>query len=94
MQKAASAETPRPAWYDDYVPLSGVPDELIGPDGRPRGAWLNFLHQLSADERLLQQIRVRRQQLGRESPRHASRYRPDQGCLEHADVVQVWVGVG
>lgn len=64
MQKAASAETPRPAWYDDYVPLSGVPDELIGPDGRPRGAWLNFLHQLSAAEQSLAAVDRHLQDIG------------------------------
>jgi uncharacterized circularly permuted ATP-grasp superfamily protein/uncharacterized alpha-E superfamily protein len=64
MQKAASAETPRPAWYDDYVPLDGVPDELIGSDGRPRRAWLNFLHQLSADERSLAAVDQHLQDIG------------------------------
>ncbi|MGD9923222.1 MAG: circularly permuted type 2 ATP-grasp protein [Pseudorhodoplanes sp.] len=64
MNKAASAETPRPAWYDDYVPLSGVPDELIGPDGRPRRAWLNFLHQLSADEQSLAAVDRHLQDIG------------------------------
>ncbi len=64
MHKAASAETPRPAWYDEYVPLSGVPDELIGPDGRPRKAWLNFLHQLSADEQSLAAVDRHLQDIG------------------------------
>src|SRR5262245_36393786 len=50
MHQAAPINKPRPAWYDDYVPLPGVPDELIGPDGQPRAAWLSFLNQLSADE--------------------------------------------
>jgi uncharacterized circularly permuted ATP-grasp superfamily protein/uncharacterized alpha-E superfamily protein len=64
MHKAASAEKPRPAWYDDYVPLPGVPDELIGPDGRPRKAWLNFLHQLSADEQSLAAVDRHLQDIG------------------------------
>ncbi len=64
MQKAASAEKPRPAWYDDYVPLPGVPDELIGPDGRPRRAWLNFLHQLSSDEQSLAAVDRHLQDIG------------------------------
>ncbi|MGV3632864.1 MAG: circularly permuted type 2 ATP-grasp protein [Pseudorhodoplanes sp.] len=64
MQKAASGEMPRPAWYDDYVPLPGVPDELIGPDGRPRGAWLNFLHQLSAAEQSLAGVDRHLQDIG------------------------------
>jgi uncharacterized circularly permuted ATP-grasp superfamily protein/uncharacterized alpha-E superfamily protein len=64
MQKAASAETPRPAWYDDYVPLPGVPDELIGSDGRPRSAWLNFLHQLPAAEQSLAAVDRHLQDIG------------------------------
>jgi len=64
MQKAAPAESPRPAWYDHYVPLPGVPDELIGPDGRPRRAWLNFLHQLSADEQSLAAVDRHLQDIG------------------------------
>ncbi len=31
----------------DYQPLAGVPDEFIGPDGRPRGHWLEFFSQLA-----------------------------------------------
>ena len=64
MQKAAPAETPRPAWYDDYVPMDGVRDELIGPDGRPRRAWLNFLRQLSADEQSLAAVDRHLQDIG------------------------------
>jgi uncharacterized circularly permuted ATP-grasp superfamily protein/uncharacterized alpha-E superfamily protein len=64
MQTAAPAEISRPAWYDDYVPLSGVPDELIGSDGRPRRAWLNFLHQLSADEQSLAAVDRHLQDIG------------------------------
>lgn len=64
MHKAASADTSRPAWYDEYVPLSGVPDELIGPDGRPRKPWLNFLNQLSADEQSLAAVDRHLQDIG------------------------------
>lgn len=31
----------------DYAPLPGVPDELIGPDGLPRGHWLQLLETLT-----------------------------------------------
>ncbi|HWV43318.1 circularly permuted type 2 ATP-grasp protein [Pseudorhodoplanes sp.] len=64
MHNAASAERPRPAWYDHYVPLNGVADELIGPDGRPRRAWLNFLHQLSAAEQSLAAVDRHLQDIG------------------------------
>jgi uncharacterized circularly permuted ATP-grasp superfamily protein/uncharacterized alpha-E superfamily protein len=64
MQQAAPAEKQRPAWYDQYVPLPGVPDELIGPDGRPRRAWVNFLHQLSADEQSLAAVDRHLQDIG------------------------------
>jgi uncharacterized circularly permuted ATP-grasp superfamily protein/uncharacterized alpha-E superfamily protein len=30
-------------WLRDYRPLPGVPDELIGRDGRPRDYWLSYL---------------------------------------------------
>ncbi len=30
-------------WLRNYRPLSGVPDELFDPSGRPRDHWLNFL---------------------------------------------------
>ncbi len=56
MQRAASANSQHATWYDDYAPLPGVPDELIGPDGRPRAAWLNFIHQLSANEQSLASV--------------------------------------
>jgi uncharacterized circularly permuted ATP-grasp superfamily protein len=29
-----------------YVPLSGIPDEFIGADGRPRAHWMRFLSAL------------------------------------------------
>lgn len=35
------------AWIADYAPLSGVPDELIGPDGHPRAHWLQLLNTLA-----------------------------------------------
>jgi len=35
------------AWIADYAPLPGVPDELIGPDGCPRGHWLQLLETLA-----------------------------------------------
>jgi uncharacterized circularly permuted ATP-grasp superfamily protein/uncharacterized alpha-E superfamily protein len=30
-----------------YTPLAGIPDEFIGPDGRPRAHWLRFLDALT-----------------------------------------------
>ena len=30
-----------------YRPLQGVPDEFIGPDGRPRGHWLEFFDKMA-----------------------------------------------
>jgi len=33
--------------YADYRPLPGIPDEFIGPDGRPRAYWTNFFEALS-----------------------------------------------
>jgi len=38
------------AWYANYAPLPGVPDEFMGPDGQPRGPWRNFLSLLGADD--------------------------------------------
>jgi uncharacterized circularly permuted ATP-grasp superfamily protein/uncharacterized alpha-E superfamily protein len=35
------------AWIADYAPLPGVPDELIGPDGRPRAHWSRLLDTLA-----------------------------------------------
>ncbi len=35
------------AWLADYRPLPGVPDELIGPDGRPRAHWSQLLDTLA-----------------------------------------------
>ena len=31
-----------------YAPLPGIPDELIGADGRPRAAWKRFLDALTS----------------------------------------------
>jgi len=33
--------------FADYAPLQGIPDEFIGPDGRPRAHWLRFLDALT-----------------------------------------------
>ena len=33
--------------FADYAPLQGIPDEFIGPDGRPRAHWLRFLDELT-----------------------------------------------
>ncbi|MGJ0509300.1 MAG: circularly permuted type 2 ATP-grasp protein [Methylocystis sp.] len=35
------------AWIADYKPIAGVPDELIGPDGRPRAHWTRLLDTLA-----------------------------------------------
>lgn len=35
------------AWIADYRPMPGVPDELIGPDGRPRAHWSTLLDTLA-----------------------------------------------
>ena len=37
-----SPKTPS-AWYENYKPLPGIPDEFIGADGKPRASWRNFL---------------------------------------------------
>ncbi|TSD90009.1 hypothetical protein FFK22_004180 [Mycobacterium sp. KBS0706] len=34
-------------WIAGYTPLPGVPDELIGPDGKPRAYWRDFLDVMS-----------------------------------------------
>lgn len=52
---AVESEAPLPgedaarlaAWIADYAPLPGVPDELIGPDGRPRAHWSRLLDTLA-----------------------------------------------
>lgn len=35
------------AWIADYAPMQGVPDELIGADGRPRADWTQLLETLA-----------------------------------------------
>jgi len=35
-------------WTRDYTPLTGVPDEYIGPDGKPRAHWTTFLNAFAA----------------------------------------------
>jgi uncharacterized circularly permuted ATP-grasp superfamily protein/uncharacterized alpha-E superfamily protein len=35
------------AWIEDYEPIPGVPDELIGADGRPRAQWSRLLETLA-----------------------------------------------
>ena len=42
--KAASA------WYANYAPLPGIPDEFIGRDGKPRSSWRNFLELIDSDD--------------------------------------------
>jgi len=34
------------AWTQSYAPLPGIPDEFIGPDGKPRAYWRGFLDSL------------------------------------------------
>jgi uncharacterized circularly permuted ATP-grasp superfamily protein/uncharacterized alpha-E superfamily protein len=38
------------AWYANYAPLPGIPDEFIGDDGKPRASWQSFLEQIDADD--------------------------------------------
>jgi uncharacterized circularly permuted ATP-grasp superfamily protein/uncharacterized alpha-E superfamily protein len=40
---AAAAAARLSGWLREYRPLWGVPDELIGKDGRPRDYWLSYL---------------------------------------------------
>jgi uncharacterized circularly permuted ATP-grasp superfamily protein/uncharacterized alpha-E superfamily protein len=44
-----SPKTPA-AWYENYKPLAGVPDEFIGVDGKPRASWRNFIEQIDAGD--------------------------------------------
>jgi len=39
----AAAAARLSGWLRDYRPLYGIPDELIGKDGRPRDYWLDYL---------------------------------------------------
>ena len=38
------------AWYANYAPLPGIPDEFIGRDGKPRSSWRNFLELIDSDD--------------------------------------------
>src|SRR5476651_356114 len=38
------------AWYANYAPLPGIPDEFIGPDGKPRSSWRNFIEMIDSDD--------------------------------------------
>ncbi|NDV00703.1 circularly permuted type 2 ATP-grasp protein [Pseudoroseicyclus tamaricis] len=48
MTRDARATPGRRALLEGYQPLKGVPDELIGEDGRPRAAWGDLIAALSA----------------------------------------------
>ena len=49
-----SAPVPAPkttsAWYTNYAPLPGIPDEFIGRAGKPRSSWRNFLESIESDD--------------------------------------------
>lgn len=47
MTKACDEARRLGAWIDDYRPIPGVPDEMIGPDGRPRPHWSTLLDTLA-----------------------------------------------
>lgn len=38
------------AWYANYAPLPGIPDEFIGRDGKPRSSWRSFLELIDSDD--------------------------------------------
>jgi uncharacterized circularly permuted ATP-grasp superfamily protein len=38
------------AWYANYAPMPGIPDEFIGRDGKPRSSWRNFFDLLGLDD--------------------------------------------
>src|SRR5471032_2167272 len=38
------------AWYANYAPLPGIPDEFIGCDGKPRASWRNFLELIDSGD--------------------------------------------
>ncbi len=46
MTKPASTDDEWAAAYADYTPLPGIPDEFIGPDGKPKAHWLALLNSL------------------------------------------------
>ena len=50
MTASVVASKPSVLGFENYVPLPGVPDELIGPDGRARGAWRKFFELLAAND--------------------------------------------
>jgi uncharacterized circularly permuted ATP-grasp superfamily protein/uncharacterized alpha-E superfamily protein len=43
-----SPKTPS-AWYADYAPLPGIPDEFMAGDGKPRASWQRFFDSLQSD---------------------------------------------
>ena len=45
--RVRGAEKRLASWIANYQALSGVHDELLGPDGRPRAHWLHFLEALA-----------------------------------------------
>ncbi|VFU09165.1 protein of unknown function [Methylocella tundrae] len=45
--KESTASERLAALIADYKPLPGIPDEFIGPDGRPRDYWLRYLNSLT-----------------------------------------------
>jgi uncharacterized circularly permuted ATP-grasp superfamily protein/uncharacterized alpha-E superfamily protein len=50
MSSPVSASKTPSAWYADYTPLPGIPDEFIGGDGQPRASWRKFFELLDADD--------------------------------------------
>ncbi len=46
-QASSGGEGRVQALLSGYAPLRGTPDELIGPDGRPRAHWMRFLRGLT-----------------------------------------------
>ena len=47
LSTGAEAEAQVAEWTSDYAPLSGIPDEFIGPDGARREHWMRLLRQLA-----------------------------------------------
>lgn len=48
--RSASQDSGWAACYADYRPLSGIPDEFIGADGKPKALWRDLLARLRPDE--------------------------------------------
>jgi uncharacterized circularly permuted ATP-grasp superfamily protein/uncharacterized alpha-E superfamily protein len=46
---ALAPNTPS-AWYANYAPLPGIPDEFIGNDGKPRAVWKNFFASIDTED--------------------------------------------